>query len=38
MKIIKNKWVWAAVAVIVIVAWATGIFSPADVPTEVDAG
>lgn len=33
-KLIKNKWTWAAVAVIVVIAYMTGVFSPADMPVE----
>jgi len=32
MKLIKNKWVWLAVAVIVVVGYLSGVFSPAEVP------
>jgi hypothetical protein len=35
---LKNKWLWAVVVVVVLViVWQTGIFTPADVPA-VDAG
>lgn len=30
--LIKNKWVWAAVAAIIVVGYLSGIFSPAEVP------
>jgi hypothetical protein len=36
-KLLKNKWLWAAVAVIVVVAYMSGVFSPADVPVEAVA-
>ena len=36
-KLIKNKWVWLAVAAVVIVGYMSGIFSPADVPVEAVA-
>ena len=35
-KLIKNKWVWLAVAVIVVVGYMSGIFSPAEVPAVVE--
>lgn len=33
-KLIKNKWLWLAVAAVIIVGYMSGIFSPADVPVE----
>jgi hypothetical protein len=35
-KHLKNKWIWAAVAAIVVVGYMSGIFSPADVPAVVE--
>ena len=37
-KHLKNKWLWAAVAVIVVAGYMSGIFTPADVPAEAVAG
>ena len=37
-KHLKNKWLWAAVAVIGGAGYMSGIFTPADVPAEAVAG
>ena len=37
-KHLKNKWLWAAVAVIVVAGYMSGIFTPVDVPAEAVAG
>ena len=37
-KHLNTKWIWAAVALIVVVGYMSGLFSPADVPVEAVAG
>mgnify|MGYP003117336640 FL=1 len=37
-KQLKNKWLWAAVAVIIVAGYMSGIFTPADIPVEAVAG
>ena len=36
-KQLKNKWLWAAVAVIIVAGYMSGIFTPADIPVEAVA-
>ena len=37
-KHLKNKWLWAAVAVIIVAGYMSDIFTPADIPVEAVAG
>ena len=30
--LIKNKWVWVGIAAVIVIAWFSGVFSPADAP------
>jgi len=31
-KLIKNKWVWMGVVAVIVIAYFSGVFSPAEVP------